>query len=80
MALRHLSHTFRLVNQRLAGEDAVSDKTIAVVVMMSQYERLQDRYHDGIVHVAGLQKMTELRGGICRLAVDQPALAQKILR
>jgi hypothetical protein len=79
-AIRHLSHTFRLVNERLSGNDAVSDSTIAVVVSMAQYERLQGHYCQGLIHIKGLQRIIELRGGISQLAKTSPALVPKIFR
>ncbi|KPM42944.1 hypothetical protein AK830_g3627 [Neonectria ditissima] len=78
--LRHLSHTFRLINERLAGADTVSDETIAAVVGMAQYERQQGNFDRGLIHVGGLQRMTELRGGISRLVEHKSSLAQKIFR
>lgn len=78
--MHHLSHAFRLVNERLSGKDAVSDTTIAVVVIMSQYQRLQGQYRQGLVHLEGLQRMVELRGGISQLTTNKPGLAQKIFR
>lgn len=80
VAMRHLSHAFRLINERLSGNDAVSDTTIAVVVIMAKYEDLQGQYHQGLVHLEGLQRMVQLRGGMSQLMKNMPALAQKILR
>ncbi|KAF2493962.1 hypothetical protein BU16DRAFT_562918 [Lophium mytilinum] len=77
-ALRHLSCTFRLVNERLSGKDTVSNTTIAVVLLLTQYERIQNRYCQGLVHLEGLHRMVELRGGICKLTRDAPGIAKKI--
>lgn len=79
-AMRHLSHTFRLVNERLSGNDAVSDPTIAVVLTMAKYERLQGQHRHSLVHFEGLRRMVELRGGISQLTRNKPDLAQKIFR
>lgn len=79
-ALRHLSCTFRLVNERLSGNDALSDDTMAVIVAMTQYERLRGQYHQGLVHFKGLQQMVKLRGGIIQLVSDAPELARKLFR
>ncbi|KAI1803530.1 hypothetical protein F4811DRAFT_562433 [Daldinia bambusicola] len=78
--LRHLSHSLRIVNQRLSGEKALSDTTLASVVAMLQYERMCGQYHQSLVHFRGLQRMVELRGGISQLRRDKPELAQKIFR
>ena len=77
---RHLSHTFRLLNERLSGNEALSDTTVAVVVSMAQYELLQEHYSQGLVHIKGLQRMIELRGGISQLTKTSPGLLPKIFR
>jgi hypothetical protein len=78
--LHHLSRAFNLVNERLSGNDALSDTTLAVVVAMAQYARLQGQYHQGAVHLEGLQRMIELRGGVSQLASSEPGLAQMIFK
>ncbi|CRG89921.1 hypothetical protein PISL3812_06960 [Talaromyces islandicus] len=79
-AVRHLSHTFRLINQRLSGSDAVTDATIAVVLMLTQYERHDNQHWRAMVHFQGLERMIKLRGGISRLRETMPILAIKIAR
>lgn len=79
-ATYHLSNSLRLVNQKLSGEKALSDTTIASVIAMLQYERLRGQYDQALIHFAGLQQMVELCGGITKLAKNKPALAQKIFR
>jgi Fungal specific transcription factor domain len=79
-AMRHLSQTFQLINKRLSGKDAISDATIAVVIGMAQFERHQGQYHRGIVHLNGLMRMVELRGGISSLTLHKPTLTQKLFR
>lgn len=79
-AMRHVSHTFRLVNQRLSGQSAVTDLTIAAIVSMAQYEHLQNQYQQGSVHVQGLQRIAQLRGGVGELMTSHPDLVQKMLR
>jgi hypothetical protein len=80
LAVQHLNKTFSLTNQRLSSTDAVSDASMAVVVMMAQYERQRERYIKGLAHIDGLQLMVEMRGGISPLANDKPSLFQKIIR
>lgn len=77
-AMRHLSKTFRLVNEKLSRDEAVSDTTIAVIVMMSHYERLQNKLAQGLIHLDGLHRMVNLRGGISQLR--RGGLALKIFR
>lgn len=90
-SMKHLSRTFQLVNDKLTANDfsisrsteaqpAESDATMAVVIMMAQYERHQGRWFQGLVHLRGLQRMVELRGGIARLFAESPVVAHKILR
>ena len=79
-AIRHMSQALRLVSERLSGNDAVSDTTLAVVVAMAQCARLQGQYRQGLVHLEGLQQMIELRGGVSQLTRNQPGLAQMIFK
>ncbi|GFF29052.1 hypothetical protein IFM61606_10282 [Aspergillus udagawae] len=79
-ARRHISHTFRLVHQKLSGQSAVTDETIAVIVSMTQYEHYQHQYQQGSVHVQGLRRIAQLRGGLLQLVTGGSGLAQKMLR
>lgn len=78
--MRHLSRSLQLTNARLSGNAAISTVNIAVVVIMAQLDLLRGREYQGLVHVRGLCRMVELRGGIQRLAIDRPALVQKIFK
>lgn len=79
-AMCHLSQTFRLVNERFSGNDAVSDATIAVVVILAQHERLRGNHREGLVHVGGLERMVQLRGGVRALSRYRPGLTQKMFK
>ncbi|KAI3325708.1 hypothetical protein HD806DRAFT_491062 [Xylariaceae sp. AK1471] len=81
-ALKHVSRSLRLVNRRLAEnrDVALSDTTLAVVIAMTQLERLLGYNHHGLVHFEGCQKIIELRGGISTLVSDCPGIAQKAFR
>ncbi|RHZ53930.1 uncharacterized protein CDV56_107306 [Aspergillus thermomutatus] len=79
-AMSHISHTFRLINQRLSRQEAISDTTMAVIVSMAQYERHQDQYRRGLVHIQGLQRMAQLQGGVLQLLKSHHILVQKMLR
>ncbi|KFY31546.1 hypothetical protein V493_01003 [Pseudogymnoascus sp. VKM F-4281 (FW-2241)] len=79
-SMRHLSQTFRLINERLSKNDAVSDETIAVVVILAQHERIRGRYREGLVHVGGLERMAQLRGGAAALSRYRPGLTQKMFK
>ncbi|KAL2820354.1 hypothetical protein BJX63DRAFT_311578 [Aspergillus granulosus] len=78
--VRHITHTYHLVQERLYGKEATSDMTIAVLVNMSQYERLQEQYERGFIHVQGLYRMVQLRGGMMKLSRECWGIAQKLLR
>jgi hypothetical protein len=62
------------------GNEATSDMTIAILVIMSQYERLQGQYARGYIHMQGLRRMVELRGGIKQLSRECRGVIQKVLR
>lgn len=78
-AMRHASHTFRLLKQKLCGQDAITDSTIAAVVSMAQYEHNQNHIKQGLVHVQGLWQIAQLRGGISNLIRSPSGLGQKML-
>lgn len=78
--IHHLSQTFHLINERISRNVAVSDTTLAVVVAMAQYARLQGQYRQGLVHLGGLQRMIELRGGVSQLTKNEPGLSQMIFK
>lgn len=79
-AMRHLSHAFRMVNERLANGSTISDGTMAVVIMMSKYEPLRGKHRLGLLHLEGLQRMVDMRGGISKLAGEKAGLTQKMFR
>lgn len=79
-AMHHVLHTLRLVNQKLSGQSTVTDLTIAVVVNMAQYELQQNEHQQGFVHVQGLRRIAQLRGGMPRLKESPSGLVEKILR
>ncbi|KAL4801482.1 hypothetical protein BDV18DRAFT_167320 [Aspergillus unguis] len=77
----HIARTYRIVQERLMSrEEATADMTIAILVAMSQYERLQGEYSRGYVHVQGLRRMIELRGGLAQFNSECSAVALKVLR
>ncbi|KAL4992313.1 hypothetical protein BDW68DRAFT_97488 [Aspergillus falconensis] len=77
----HIARTYRIVQERLMSEEeATSDMTIAILVAMSQYERLQGQYARGYIHVRGLRRMVELRGGIKQFDNECCGVIQKVLR
>jgi hypothetical protein len=79
-AMSHISHTFRLINQRLSRQEAISDTTMAGIVSMAQYERHQNQYQRGFVHVQGLRRMVQLQGGLLQVSRSHHILVLKMLR
>ena len=78
--VRHLCLAIRLVNARLSGRDAVSNETVMVVLSLGLYERFQGEYRRGLVHLDGLVRMMDLRGGIREFSTSRPDLARKVFR
>lgn len=66
-ALFHLSETFNYVTRLLAGPDALSDAAIMIVVTLVSQELIRKGYGNLRVHLDGLQKMIQLRGGLPKL-------------
>lgn len=73
-ALYHLSQTFTLVNKRLQSDEALSDSTLGIVVMLIFQEQMRKEKLESEIHYEGLRKMIELRGGLCQLERNLPLL------
>ncbi|KAK3949828.1 hypothetical protein QBC32DRAFT_266050 [Pseudoneurospora amorphoporcata] len=72
-AIYHLSQAIHMVNQTLETNDAVSDSNLAVVNFLVIQELLKDSIKSKAeVHLKGLQRMVELRGGLMSLGEDNP--------
>lgn len=68
----HLSRTFTLVRKRLKSEEAVSDSTLGIVLMLVIQEQIRNEQSEAQIHYEGLGKMIELRGGLCQLERNLP--------
>ncbi|PYH90283.1 hypothetical protein BO71DRAFT_334799 [Aspergillus ellipticus CBS 707.79] len=79
-ALHHLSQAYALVNIKLSGPFSVSDMAIAAVVSLAIYQQVHRQLATGLVHLHGLYRMIQLRGGIVRLMQENRSLALKPLR
>ncbi|RYP93165.1 hypothetical protein DL770_000739 [Monosporascus sp. CRB-9-2] len=79
-ALYHISRAYALVNLKLSGPEAVSDSAIAAVVTLAIYQQIHHQRSAGLIHLNGLYRMIQLRGGISRLMKENRALALKPLR
>lgn len=78
-AIGHLSQAIQLVNSKLASGEALSDKTIFVVLGLTIHEQLRDDRHKWKIHFNGLCRLVELRGGLTQL-VENRGLVEKICR
>lgn len=79
-ALYHLSRTFAQVKKRLEGKDALSDSSLAIVISLINQEQIRNEQASAKVHIDGLKRMVELRGGLDRLSQDNQALGLKICK
>ncbi|RYP50327.1 hypothetical protein DL768_004144 [Monosporascus sp. mg162] len=79
-ALHHISKAYALVNLKLSGPESVSDSAIAAVVTLTIYQQIHQQHSTGLIHLNGLYRMIQLRGGIARLIKENRALALKPLR
>ncbi|RYP63718.1 hypothetical protein DL771_009143 [Monosporascus sp. 5C6A] len=78
--LCHISKAYELVNLKLSGPESVSDCAIAAVVSLAIYQQIHHQQSTGLIHLNGLHRMIQLRGGIARLMEENRALALKPLR
>ena len=63
----HLGRAVGLVNQKLETPEALSDSSLAVVNFLVVNELLRESKPKARIHLRGLQKMIELRGGLSHL-------------
>ncbi|KAJ4376858.1 hypothetical protein N0V85_008978 [Neurospora sp. IMI 360204] len=72
-AIYHLSQAIHMVNRTLETNGALSDSNLAVVNFLVIQELLRDSMKSKAeVHLKGLQRMLELRGGLNSLGEDNP--------
>ncbi|KAH8650082.1 hypothetical protein BX600DRAFT_517300 [Xylariales sp. PMI_506] len=76
--LSHLSQSFNLVNQRLRGDEALSNSTLSVVIGLTIYECILGNQEKARVHFEGLRRIVKLRGGLHQLQDFE--LVQKLCR
>lgn len=78
--LYHISKAYALVNLKLSGPESVSDSAIAAVITLAIYQQIHIQHATGLIHLSGLYRMIQLRGGISRLMKENRSLALKALR
>lgn len=72
--LYHLSKTFALVNKRLESDEALSDSTLGVILMLVIQEQVRREPAEAKIHFDGLRKMIELRGGLSQFEKNRTLL------
>lgn len=75
-ALSYLSNTLSLVKRRMQGDEALSDSTICMVMMLILQEQIRHE-NTSQIHYEGLKKMIKLRGGLSQLE-SCPSLLLKL--
>jgi hypothetical protein len=73
-ALYHVSHAFASVREKLDSDEALSDSTLALILMLLIQEQVRNQQFVAAIHYEGLRKMIELRGGLCQLEGNLPLL------
>jgi len=74
--MSHLTQAVVLVNQSLDTDEALCDSNIFTVNFMVVHELLTGAKQRALVHMKGLQKMVELRGGSLALGPNLMLLAK----
>ncbi|CAK7204242.1 hypothetical protein SEUCBS139899_006997 [Sporothrix eucalyptigena] len=73
----YVAESLDQLKRRLAGPQALSNSTILLVLLFISQEQMRHESRNARVHVAGLQQMVALRGGLAhfeRHEVDRPLL------
>lgn len=78
--LYHISKAYALVNLKLSSPNSVSDSAIAAVITLTIYQQVHCQHSTGLIHLKGLHRMIQLRGGITALMKENRTLALKALR
>lgn len=73
-ALYHVSQTLTLVNGRLNSNEALSDSTLGIILMLILQEQIRNQQREAEVHYDGLIKMVRLRGGLFQFETNLPLL------
>ncbi|KAK3301881.1 uncharacterized protein B0T15DRAFT_404983 [Chaetomium strumarium] len=77
---RHICWALRMVNARLSGPNAAAEENITVILTLGMYERYDGNYRHGLVHLDGLRRIVEMRGGVAELARTSPLLTVGMFR
>jgi hypothetical protein len=77
-AAYHLGQAVSLVNQKLDTEEALSISNLSVVNFLIVQEILREAQPKAEIHLDGLKRMLDLRGGLSHL--EDSVLALKICK
>ncbi|KAK9773441.1 putative Fungal-specific transcription factor domain-containing protein [Seiridium cardinale] len=77
--LLHSCKAYQLVNSRLHQNDALSNEAFAGVISLGILEDLFSRHPTVQIHLQGLHRMVELRGGLSNF-IGIPELLEKLFR
>lgn len=61
--LHRAANAYHLVTDRLSGDDALSDSTLAVVMALVHFECLGGRYQQGLVHFKDFRNWSSCGAG-----------------
>ncbi|RSL45206.1 hypothetical protein CEP53_010881 [Fusarium sp. AF-6] len=79
-ATRHFSQTLRLINPKLMQPTPPQDSTIAIIISLAIHSKLIRDPPKCSMHLDGLQRLVDLRGGLSEISESNRALLHKILR
>lgn len=71
-ALYHVSQAYALIKTRLSSPEALSDSTIWLVISFIHQEQIKTDRSKAKIHVDGMRRMIELRGGLEQLEGNLP--------
>ncbi|CAK7211574.1 hypothetical protein SCUCBS95973_001161 [Sporothrix curviconia] len=77
MYAHYVAESLASLKQRLAGPQALANSTIFLVLLFISQEQMRHESRNARVHVAGLEKMVALRGGLSHFEtrpIDRPLL------
>ena len=73
-AMYHMTNSLMHVRERLEGDDALSDATLGLVISFITQEQIRNEHEAARIHLNGLARMIELRGGLTSLEHSLPIL------
>lgn len=78
--IQHKVAAIRLINDRLSNtSEAVSDETVAAVAALTNIALVVDSFQEANKHMAGLQAIVEMRGGLSSLASGVQQHLQRLI-